>query len=220
MPSLFDSDDDEATLFDDDHELSVEEQLRLRIGELEVLLASERARSEALEARLAAYEGVAPARRRKVERADDDDWTGRAPSIRRRPRLGGATGRPRPLAKERLKKRVPEPSNDQEPSNGQEPSNDDVATRASEAVRAWAKAKTLVEMLSSLADVLPPELAQGLDTVGQDDAKAVRRAYLQVARRCHPDRLAGAKLPMDARYRASFVFAAVTDAYRHDVEED
>lgn len=107
---------------------------------------------------------------------------------------------------------------------GTEDDEDELVARATGVVRAWAERKMhVVDMLSSVSEILPTELIAGIDNSclqENSDTRTVRRAYFQIARRCHPDKLATSSvaLPREARLRAQFVFAALTDALKHYLE--
>lgn len=105
-----------------------------------------------------------------------------------------------------------------------EDDEEELVARATGDVRAWAERKMhVVDMLSSVSEILPTELIVGIDNSclqEHSDTRTIRRAYFQVARRCHPDKLAASRaaLPREARLRAQFVFAALTDALKHYLE--
>lgn len=197
--------------------------LRRRVAELERQLAEERRRSLSLEARLAEYEPeecVSLARRRVAERreAEESFWSDDQPATRRRPRraVEALHGRPPSFARQRLKASGTKANVD----DAAPMVNDDLVARATSDVRDWAgRQADVVDMLASLSEILPRELITGLDSYPQGgDPKAVRRAYFQVARRCHPDKLAGSCAKPEARLRAQFVFTALTDALDYYLE--
>ena len=210
--------------------------LRSRVRELEGLLAASEARCAALEAALRPKDdGIALAKPRQQRETDETFFSAYAPTTRRRQVRGQSNRRLKPLAKQRKAKArsaAPEPSKDDPPSNApetapqeeaqedeaQEEDDDDdededddeeVGQREDEAVRLWASTKgDVVAMLGSLGEILPPSVVVGRDDLSS--SKAVRRAYFHVARRCHPDKSRG--LPKHLRYRAQFVFSALTEA--------
>ena len=185
-------------------------------------------------------------RRRRVEAQNDDPYIFAAyEKPRRRPRRPPATGtsrRLKPLKRERALPRkreetveiLPEdilpdlndlasvglPSQQEAPlpsEEEEEEDDEDVSQREDDEVRAWASTKQdVVAMLSSLGDILPKALVSDLDDLAT--SKAVRRAYFKVARRCHPDK--SRNLPRDLRFRAQFVFSALTEALSAYDEND